>query len=192
MSKKLYAVKTYKIDFSEDTSRMKKDYSVFLNAYLTGMHNFATLVVYEENGKYKELLSGIEIPVMEERIYLLSCDNIPEYPNAQLVEYHYSLKGNYPIFFFINKIDEADETVFNHELEEVSEDYLEKYKAFIKNQYSDDQGNFINNWSHKLEEEFIENLFVYGEILDKNGYSDEYITEYLDESGTVKKYKKLT
>ena len=176
MNRKLYLVQTYKIDFNEDITVMKKDYSVFQNAYINGMEKFANFIVYEEDNKYKELLSGIEIPYMEERIFITPYDKIPEYPNAELVEYHYHLKGNYPVFFFINKVDEANESLFT-KLNDVPDGYLKKYIDFIKNNYSDNSGNYLDKWKNAIREDFIDNLLTYGKILEDNGYSDEYVVQ---------------
>lgn len=180
MEKKFYLVETYKIDFNEDVSNMKKDYTVFENAYYNGMEKFANFIVYLEDGKYKELLSGIEIPYMEEKIYVKPYDKIPEYPDAEIVEYHYNLKGDYPIFFFLNKLDEANESLFT-KLNDVPEGYLEEYKEFIKRRYSDSNGNYLDKWSSAIKEDFIDNLFTYTDILEDNGYSEEFIKQYKKE-----------
>jgi hypothetical protein len=189
MDKKLYSVTTYRIDYNEDVSKMKKDYSVFINAEITGLRRFSDFIVYEEDGIFKELISGIQIPVMEEKIYLRPYDKIPEFPNAQAVIYNYDLNGNYPVFFFLNKIDEANESELN-KLREVDQESLNKYVAFIKNRYSGNDGNYQKNWKNFLQDNLLDELVNYGETLDNNGYSDEYVDEYLDKDGKVKKYQK--
>ncbi len=189
MNKKLYSVTAYRIDYNENTSKMKKDYSVFINAEIAGMYKFSDFIVYEEDGIFKELISGIQIPVMEEKIYLRPYDKIPEFPNAQAVIYNYDLIGNYPVFFFLNKVDEAHESVLP-ELREVDKESLDEYVSFLKNRYSGNDGNYQKNWTKFLQDNLLDELLNYGEILDNNGYSDEYIDEYLDKDGKVKKYNK--
>ena len=176
MEKKLYIAETYKINYDTDTSRMKKDYSVFSNAYITGMKHLCNFIVYEDNGIYKEFLTDLEIPTMEERIYKEPYDKIPEYPNAQKISYVHELKGNYPVFFFLNKYDETKESQFAH-LDEATDEYLKYYIDFVKKTYEKD-GDYKDNWKEQLESMFMDELMMYGETVEDNGYSDEYIEEY--------------
>lgn len=179
MDKKIYSVDVYQINYNTDTSLMKKDYTVFENAYLNGVVELAELMVYEDEGIFKELISGIEVPVMEERIYL-SADDSTQF------DYHYHLKGSYPAFFFVNIIDESKESPFKLENMIAKEEKIRKYIQFIKRVYSDNKGNYKDSWYKQLERAFMDNLILYGEVLEENGYSDEYMEKYLSN----KVYKK--
>ena len=179
--KKLYSVLMCKVALDGDISEIKKDYSIMENASLVGMKKFCMLIVYEEDGIFKELISGIQVPVMEERQYEGKKVYIPEYPNAQEYVYKYRLVGDYPIFFLINRHCDMT-TVFNApKLDdlEVDDKYLNYYIDFIENEYAGkNPSDYKINWYNFLKNQFEETLLEYGEVIENSDYSNAYIEKY--------------
>ena len=181
MERKYYKVLLEYIDFNNDTSNMRKDYNFVENSYVTGNKLFGNVVVYEENGVFKELISGLQITSAAQETICEGPALIPEYPNAESFSYIYHINGKYPIYFIYNMTSEYDTILSKKTLKELEtdEEYINYYKKFIKDNYMDKKtGDYIKNWTKSLITDFENILFRYNKIVEQNGYSDEYQEEH--------------
>ena len=184
MERKYYKVKLEFTDFDKDTSKMCKDYDFIKNLSVTEKcETKATYIVYEENGVFREFLSGFQITSVAQSTICETSNNNQIDQVDKNYNYKYDIKGIYPVFFRYNVTPEIKNITNVPTLEELEVD--ETYVNYTKNLIIENYKTELN-WKIALFNFFEQNLIIYHNTLEKNGYSEAYKKQILNNPNVEK------
>lgn len=134
---KYYKVLLEHLDFNNDTSDFRSSDSFIWNAKRVGTKRFGYMIVYEQDNKFRELLTGIHITSVAESTICTGPVKLVGYPNAVGIRHEYEINGNLPVYFVYNK----------------TPDEREPFDAPLLSRLETDDGN-IRNYTDAVLEKF--------------------------------------